>query len=275
MSPLRNALALLALAALVHSQWVFPFALPSDKTISDYTSGRISTELNFASGDSLEGAFRVAPVDLYVIIRCSNVTAGNEVQQYPEEEFHSDQGFIAKDGSWIQMPYYLIRDYSQKFPTNATFTGAKGIWVSYHPYLPFVNSTTGPLCWFETSTGIDGTKESSPTNRNCTITGASDPAHHFASTPFLLGPERAEGKGQIQWQIGNDGKLAYKWRNGTVSPNWLNPGVTTTISFGNRPTGKSSAGFTAKTLVLDGGSWATTVLALFMTIVAGLSLVVS
>ncbi|GLB41638.1 hypothetical protein LshimejAT787_1002380 [Lyophyllum shimeji] len=256
------ALALLALATLVRSQWVFPFALPSDKTIADYTTGRVLTNLNFASGDSLEGAFLVAPVDLYLIIRCSNVSAGNEVAQYLDEEFHSDQGFIAKDGSWVQMPFYLNRDYSQKYPTNATFTGAKGIWVFFDPYLPFVNSTTGPLCWFELSPGVDGTRESSPTNRNCTLTGASDPAHHFVSTPFLLGPERKEGRRQIEWQIGNDGKLAYKWKNGTVSPNWLN-GVQTTISFGNRPTA-TSAGVAAQPVAIKRGWLITAVLAPFM-----------
>lgn len=155
------------------------------------------------------------------------------------------------------------------YPPGETFFttlgGRKDIWAGFMYSIPVTNTTTGPLCWFEISTGTGGsvskfneteeedTKQEDPNAyRTCRVSSTADPQHHFVTTPFLIGAQRPEGAAQVQWQFGNDGKLAYKWKNGTVSDNFLK-GTTKTISFSNRPTGApGSRGNSGSRLMNDG-----------------------
>lgn len=179
---LKRSLGALALYLYVVAlaQWIYPPAIPSGKTISDYASGVAISNITYAAGDSILGSFEPAQVDLYVLYRCTHTPVTSPI--YPSNlSISSSDPVVAADGTWEWPWTYLSWAY-----TNAYTPGQD---VLYFSGLPDPK-ISGSLCWFELSTGTDATNQQPPFNRSISLNG-SDTAHHYVTMPFNVEHEAA------------------------------------------------------------------------------------
>jgi len=137
-------LFLLPLLPTASTQFIYPPNIPSDKTLSDYTSGNTSSLTNFVIHDGLWGSY-TTPKPAFTITRCAQ--AGRTEPIYPSNStFNSTVGQYASDGTWQWMDNYS----NGNFPN--VYSAGKNLWpiLPIFEFAPYVgNETTGHVCWWE------------------------------------------------------------------------------------------------------------------------------
>ncbi|KAH8889131.1 hypothetical protein GQ53DRAFT_227650 [Thozetella sp. PMI_491] len=177
----------LSLSPCISAQFKYP--PPLERPLTDYTSGAVSSSLNFSDGDNMFGAFKTpGSFKSFMLYRCTHTPSSKTI--YPSNSsFTSREGALAADGTWEQMPLY--EDASDAFGSGAN-PGNNPIWFHGDFFAP--NETTGNLCWFELYPGfeyVDFNRTLGEQVRTTTVDGASD--WYFASVPFVVNPRRPSG----------------------------------------------------------------------------------
>jgi hypothetical protein len=202
---------ILLFSAASDAKWIYPPPLPSGTTLSDFASGSLTSDLTYAVHDTILGSFEPSDVDLYIIYRCTHTPTNTPI--YPSNlTISSAEGTLAADGTWEYPWTYLSWAYSNAFSPGQDLL----VFAAF----PTPNTTVGPLCWFELSTGTDKTNSEPPFNRSISLNGG-DSAHHFTTKPFNIVPARAVN---TTWTISGNAS-----ESGQGSPGF-------TLSIGSQPT---------------------------------------
>jgi len=174
----------LSLASCATAQFVYP--PPLERPLSDYISGAASSALNFSEGDNMLGGWSTpGRLKSFMLYRCTHTPSSTPI--YPSNSsFTSDQGSVARDGTWEQMPLYVGAESNFG---NGFNPGNNPIWFHGGFFAP--NATTGTLCWFELYPGTDTYSYENGAQRVATVNGAGD--WYFATVPFTVHPKRPSG----------------------------------------------------------------------------------
>ncbi|KAI9172718.1 hypothetical protein HJFPF1_02231 [Paramyrothecium foliicola] len=180
-----------SLACGANAQFTYP--PPLDRPLSEYTTGEVTSALNFSEGDNMFGGW-TTPGRLmsFLLYRCVHTPTSKTI--YPSNStFTSRAGKVAEDGTWEQMPLY--EGFDNAFG-NGFNPGDNPIWFHGDFFAP--NETTGNLCWFELYPGHDEiTYGDDGGVREATVNGASD--WYFATVPFIVKPRRPTGQ-TVTWK---------------------------------------------------------------------------
>lgn len=221
-------LLLIPLLPTASPQFIYPPNVPSDKTLSDYTSGNTSPLTNFVIHDGLWGSY-ITPKPAFSITRCAQ--AGRTEPIYPSNStFNSTVGQFAEDGTWQWMDSYSNGDFAN------VYSAGNNPWPIFD-FAPFVgNETTGHVCWWELYSVKEKQDQSwtwdanntgtQNLRREVTLVG-SDTANYFASTPFVVQTTMRAGNRNVTWRS---------------SGQTDNSASKTTISISNRPTNAAAHG---------------------------------
>jgi hypothetical protein len=178
------SLAMLALSSPAAAQFIYP--PPLKRPLSDYTSGKVQSALNFSDGDNMLGAWST-PGNLmsFLLYRCVH-TPTSEPTFPSNSSFTSRDGQVADDGTWEQMPLY--EGFDNGFG-NGFNPGKTPIW--FHGPFEAPTKESGNLCWFELYPGRDTISYENGPERIAEVNGGGE--WYFASVPFTVKPKRPSG----------------------------------------------------------------------------------
>ena len=191
-----------AWTALLISSWLFAinaqfgYPPPLDRPLTDYTSGKATSGLNFSEGDNMFGGW-TTPGRLmsFMLYRCTHTPSSKPIRP-SNSSFASREGRVAADGTWEQMP--LHEGFDNAFGSGFN-SGKNPIWFHGDFFAP--NKTTGDLCWFELYPGSETvTYDVDGQQRVATVDGTGP--WYFATVPFTVNPRRPSGL-TVTWK--NDG----------------------------------------------------------------------
>ncbi|KAF4632426.1 hypothetical protein G7Y89_g5691 [Cudoniella acicularis] len=212
-----------AILPLASTQFTYPPNVPSNKILSDYTSGRETPITNYIIHDAIIGSYNT-PKPTFSITRCAQNGRTNAILP-SNGVFNSTEGRVAEDGTW-----QVMDSYSNGMFENV-YNAGKNLWIipDFAGYVG--NETTGHICWWELYSVVeeqtyDLTGELNGIVRQVTLLG-NDTENYFASTPFVV---------QTAMRVGNRN---YTWSS---SGGHDNRASSTTIVAGNRPTGNAAVG---------------------------------
>jgi hypothetical protein len=115
--------------------------VPSDNTLTDYTSGALSPITSFVIHDALIGSYST-PKPAFSITCCAHAGCNDPIYA-SNSTFNSTQGRLVPDGTWEVMDSYQ----NGLFPN--VYNAGNNLWViaDFESYVR--NDTTGHICWWE------------------------------------------------------------------------------------------------------------------------------